>query len=37
MSQNLSEETFIIRDYFLGELPENEQDLVKERLLGEEP
>jgi hypothetical protein len=32
MSQNLSGES-LIRDYFLGELPENEQDLVQERLL----
>src|SRR5215216_1584443 len=32
MSQNLSEEN-LIRDYFLGELPEDEQDLVQERLL----
>lgn len=32
MSQNLSEES-LIREYFLGELPENEQDLVQERLL----
>jgi len=32
MSQNLSEE-HLIRDYFLGELPENEQDLLQERLL----
>lgn len=32
MSQNLSEES-LIRNYFLGELPENEQDLVQERLL----
>ena len=32
MSQNLPEEN-LIRDYFLGELAENEQDLVQERLL----
>lgn len=32
MSQNLPEES-LIRDYFLGELPEHEQDLVQERLL----
>lgn len=32
MSPNLSEES-LIRNYFLGELPEDEQDLVQERLL----
>lgn len=32
MSQNLSGES-LIRDYFLGELPETEQDVVQERLL----